>query len=52
MKVEKSRYKSPEASVIHAEGGWLICVSQYMQFGSGNASGDIDDYNVVNGGSF
>ncbi len=52
MKIEKSNYKSPATSVILVSAGGFICASKYMQFGSGNASGIIDDDDVVYGGSF
>ncbi len=52
MKVEKSNYESPVTSVIHVRTEGFICVSNYMQFGSGNSSGNIDDDDVVDGGSF
>ena len=52
MKVEKSNYESPVTSVIHVRTEGSICVSNYMQFGSGNSSGNIDDDNVIDGGSF
>ena len=52
MKVEKTNYVSPATLVIHVRTVGLICDSRYMKFGSSNTSGDIDDENVVYGGSF
>ena len=52
MKMEKSNYESPVTSVIHVRTEGFICVSKYMQFGSDNSSGNIDDDDVVDGGSF
>lgn len=52
MKVEKYNYESPVTSVIPVRTEGFICVSNLMQFGSGNSSGSIDDSDVVDGGSF
>lgn len=52
MRIEESNYESPVTSVILVSAGGFICASKYMQFGSGNASGIIDDDDVVYGGSF
>lgn len=52
MKVEKSNYETPVALVTHIKAEGIICVSKYMQFGSDNSSGNIDDDDVIDGGSF
>lgn len=53
MNFEKTNYESPVTSVILVSAGGFICASKYMQFGSGNASGNIDDDDVIiYGGSF
>jgi len=52
MKTEKTYYECPETFVIQCQTEGFICLSNYMQFGSGNSSGSIDDGNIVDGGSF
>ena len=52
MKVKRSYYESPETVVVPVRTEGFICMSNYMQFGSGNASGSIDDNDIFDGGSF
>ena len=52
MKAEKHYYEGPITSVIEIRTEGLLCGSNYMKFGSGNASGDINDEDVVDGGTF
>lgn len=50
--VERNNYQRPETSVLDVRMEAFICLSNYMKFGSGNTSGNIEDENIVNGGDF
>ena len=55
MHTEKTRYESPMASVTEVRTEGFLCASEYtrqMKFGAPNLSGDIDDDDVFDGGSF
>lgn len=50
--VERKIYQRPETSVLDVRMEAFICLSNYMKFGSGNTSGNIEDGDIVNGGEF
>lgn len=52
MNTEKTFYERPLTAVIDLRTEGLLCGSNYMKFGSGNASGEINDEDVVDGGTF
>ena len=48
----KEAYRSPELFSIDLKSEGIICSSTIMEFGSDNASGFIDDKNLIDGGEF
>jgi hypothetical protein len=52
MNTQKQSYESPQTMVLEVRYESILCESQYMMFGIYDASGEIDDKSVVDGGSF
>jgi len=53
MNTEKTNYQCPLTSAVNIGMEGLICFSKTMLFGTeDNTSGDINDENIINGGSF